>query len=45
MSQETVQSSNSSAAKVSHVLKVLGEIQEKRDDEMAKISAEDIHQD
>ncbi len=34
MSQETTQSSTSSAAKVTHVLKVIAEIQEKKDEEM-----------
>ncbi len=45
MSKETMQSSTFSTAKVSHALKVLGEIQEKRDVEMSKTSAEAIHQD
>ncbi len=45
MSQQTMQSSTSSAKKVSHSLKVRGKIQEKRDVEMAKISAEAIRWD
>ncbi len=45
MSQETMQSSTSSAAKVPHSLKLQGETQEKREEKMAKISAEAIHQD
>lgn len=44
MSQETTQSSTSSAAKVTHALRVLGELQEKRDEEMAKFASEAIHE-
>ncbi len=44
MSQETTQSSTSSAAKVTHALKVLGDIQEKRDEEIAKYPSEAIHE-
>ncbi len=43
MSQKTTESSTSSAAKVTHALKVLGDIQEKRDEEIAKYSSEAIH--
>ncbi len=45
MSQVTLQSSTSSSAKVSHALKVLGEIQEKRDEEMTKMSIQAVCQD
>ncbi len=44
MSQETTESSTSSAAKVTHVLKVLGDIQEKRDEEIAKYPSEAIRE-
>ncbi len=44
MSQETTQSSTSSATKVTHALKVLADIQEKRDEEFAKYPSEAIHE-
>ncbi len=44
MSQEITQSSTSSAAKVTHALKVLGEIQENRGEEMANTPKEAFHE-